>query len=228
MSGRALLFAIAALGACTPYDPQLGPTPFLCGDTEPKCPDGYTCQMNGGGSGVCTKGGSTGSGGHCTMGGGGELAVWDLAGQPGTQASTAAATTLPGVTAQPLARSPSLMPSPGTDCISASNWPSGGQPDPSSYFTLALSAPSGCTLSLSSIMLDVKSSGTGPTSAILSTSEDGFTQQVPVSTTAPGQISLSLTATSGTIELRVLGFAASASTGTMRIENQLSVMGSVQ
>ena len=228
MPTRALLFAIAALGACTSYDPQLGPTPFFCGDTDPKCPDGYTCQMNGGGSGVCTKGGPTGSGGHCTTGGAGELALWDLTGQPGTQTSTAAATTLAGVTAQPLTRSPSLMPSPGTDCISASNWPTGGQPDAASYFTLSLAAPSGCALSLTSIQLDVKSSSTGPTSAVLATSEDGFTQQVPISTTAPGQISLSLTATSGMIELRVSGFAASASTGTMRIENELAIMGTVQ
>ena len=228
MSGHALLFAIAALGACTSYDPQLGPTPFFCGPTDPKCPDGYTCQMSGGGSGVCTKGGPTGPGGHCTTGGAGELAVWDLTGQPGTQTSTAAATTLAGVTAQPLTRSAALMPSPGTDCISASNWPTGGQPDPSSYFTFSLAAPSGCSLSLSSILIDVKSSSTGPTSAVLATSEDGFTQQVPVSTTAPGQISLALTATSGMIELRVLGFSASASTGTLRIENQLSVTGTVQ
>jgi hypothetical protein len=32
-----------ALAACTPYDPSLPPTPFLCGDQEPRCPEGYTC-----------------------------------------------------------------------------------------------------------------------------------------------------------------------------------------
>ena len=228
MLARAFLFAIAALGACTSYDPQLGPTPFFCGDTDPKCPDGYTCQQNSNGSGVCTKSGPTGPGGHCTMGGGGELASWDLTGQPGTQTSSPAGMTLGGVTAQPLSRSAALMPSPGTNCISASNWPTGSQADPSSYYTLSLAVPSGCMLSLSSIQLDMMSSSTGPTSAVLSTSEDGFTQQVPVSTTAPGQVSLSVTATSGMIEIRISGFAALASTGTMRIQNQLVVMGSVQ
>jgi hypothetical protein len=34
---------VAASGACTPYDPALPDTPFLCGQSEPKCPDGYTC-----------------------------------------------------------------------------------------------------------------------------------------------------------------------------------------
>lgn len=50
---RCLLFIALALGsataACTPYDPDLGPSPFLCGpvDQDPRCPDGYTCQMMG-------------------------------------------------------------------------------------------------------------------------------------------------------------------------------------
>jgi hypothetical protein len=31
------------LAACNPYDDDLGPTPFLCGAAEPRCPRGYTC-----------------------------------------------------------------------------------------------------------------------------------------------------------------------------------------
>lgn len=45
-----LFFALAsAIIACSPYDPELGPSPFLCGpaDQAPRCPDGYTCQMMG-------------------------------------------------------------------------------------------------------------------------------------------------------------------------------------
>jgi hypothetical protein len=38
---RALaVFAILA-GACHAYDPALGGVPFLCGTTDPRCPDGY-------------------------------------------------------------------------------------------------------------------------------------------------------------------------------------------
>ena len=33
----------AALAACTPYDPDLGPTPYLCSSQEPRCPDDYEC-----------------------------------------------------------------------------------------------------------------------------------------------------------------------------------------
>ncbi len=51
--------AFIFLAACSAYDPDLGATPFLCGDTDPKCPDGYTCNANGAGKMVCEKGGST-------------------------------------------------------------------------------------------------------------------------------------------------------------------------
>lgn len=47
----AFLLSVSAIGACTPYDPDLGPAPFLCGMTEPRCPDGYTCMANTAGSG---------------------------------------------------------------------------------------------------------------------------------------------------------------------------------
>ena len=33
----------AALAACTPYDPDLGNVPYLCGVQEPRCPSDYSC-----------------------------------------------------------------------------------------------------------------------------------------------------------------------------------------
>jgi hypothetical protein len=39
--------ALSALAACDAYDTDLGPTPFLCGDSAPRCPDGYGCQTDG-------------------------------------------------------------------------------------------------------------------------------------------------------------------------------------
>jgi hypothetical protein len=40
---------LAGFAACTPYDPDLGGSPFLCGpvDQNPRCPDGYVCVMQG-------------------------------------------------------------------------------------------------------------------------------------------------------------------------------------
>lgn len=43
----AAVTGLAALGACDAYDTDLGSTPFLCGETAPRCPDGYGCQMDG-------------------------------------------------------------------------------------------------------------------------------------------------------------------------------------
>ena len=37
------LGVFASFAACTPYDPTLPAQPFLCGQMEPKCPDGYSC-----------------------------------------------------------------------------------------------------------------------------------------------------------------------------------------
>jgi hypothetical protein len=39
--------AALSLAACTGYDPDLGPTPFLCGDSEPRCPSDYQCTSIG-------------------------------------------------------------------------------------------------------------------------------------------------------------------------------------
>ena len=49
--------AAAAFGACTPYDPNLGQTPYLCADQEPRCPDHYEC-MEAGARPVCVLAGS--------------------------------------------------------------------------------------------------------------------------------------------------------------------------
>ena len=62
---RSLVFPLwlfassAALTACSPYSPDLGPSPFLCGpaDQDPRCPDGYTCQMTSSGEYCLAEGG---------------------------------------------------------------------------------------------------------------------------------------------------------------------------
>ena len=49
------LIAAAAAVSCTPYDPELGAEPFLCGSTEPRCPDGYVCVERIGADKVCLR-----------------------------------------------------------------------------------------------------------------------------------------------------------------------------
>ncbi|RMH41963.1 MAG: hypothetical protein D6689_09660 [Deltaproteobacteria bacterium] len=45
--------------ACSPYDPELGDTPFRCSADEPRCPDDYVCVPSGSSpTGVCVRSGS--------------------------------------------------------------------------------------------------------------------------------------------------------------------------
>jgi hypothetical protein len=72
---RILSIALLVLvAACNPYDPDLGYEPFQCGDSEPRCPLGYTCVTFAGGEALCQKtdgevpdaGGGGGGGGGLT------------------------------------------------------------------------------------------------------------------------------------------------------------------
>lgn len=51
----AQLLAASALIGCSPYDPDLGAQPFLCGDGDPRCPDGYVCVERVGSDNVCQR-----------------------------------------------------------------------------------------------------------------------------------------------------------------------------
>ncbi len=63
LSSRVSQLAVATLVAvaaactvgCSPYDPDLGAQPFLCGSDEPSCPDGYVCVERVGSDRVCRR-----------------------------------------------------------------------------------------------------------------------------------------------------------------------------
>jgi hypothetical protein len=40
---RTIVLLLAVTAACDAYDEDLGPSPYLCGNDEPRCPQGYTC-----------------------------------------------------------------------------------------------------------------------------------------------------------------------------------------
>jgi hypothetical protein len=50
-----VLLVAGSVAACSPYSPDLGVAPFLCGDTDPMCPEGYECMPNGSGASVCVQ-----------------------------------------------------------------------------------------------------------------------------------------------------------------------------
>ena len=57
------LCAVAAIAACNAYDKDLGPTPFECGPTEPRCPMEYKCVADPIEGEICVSDGSSISGG---------------------------------------------------------------------------------------------------------------------------------------------------------------------
>lgn len=57
---RFVVLSVLALAACSPYEPDLGPAPFKCGDSDPRCPDGYTCNEAAAAGPTCEKVGGGG------------------------------------------------------------------------------------------------------------------------------------------------------------------------
>jgi hypothetical protein len=51
---------VAMVTGCNPYDPSLPEDPFRCGDSEPRCPDGFECVERTSTYHVCERAGSAG------------------------------------------------------------------------------------------------------------------------------------------------------------------------
>jgi hypothetical protein len=156
----------------------------------------------------------------------GVLATWDFTGASGSQAATAGLATAPGMTVDSITRAPGLTSAAGATSINSSNWPVSAQVDTTKYYTFSIAAPAGCSMHVTALAVDVKSSATGPANAAVASSADGFTQTTAVSTSVPSAPTISATATS--LEIRVYGYNASQTVGTMRVQNSLSITGTLQ
>ena len=112
--------------------------------------------------------------------------------------------------------------------MNASDWPTGGADD-TKHYVFTVTPPAGCSIKLTSLSIDLKASASGPSSAAVATSVDGFASMKPATvTTAGGASTVTLSGTSSSaIEIHVLGYNASSSAGTMRIETTLSLTGQV-
>lgn len=157
----------------------------------------------------------------------GVLATWSLASAAGSQASSPATSTATGVAAGPITRSSGLTAVSGSGSINSSGWPSGSTPDTGKYYTFTITPPSGCKLALSSAAIDLAHSSTGPTMGSIATSSDSFANNLAVSTSTAQTPSLVVAGGTAQLEIRVYGYSASAGTGTFRIQNTLSLSGSL-
>jgi len=156
----------------------------------------------------------------------GVLATWSFAGDAGSQASTPATSSAQGFTAGDVHRATTLTAVSGANSMNSSNWPSSASRDDTKYYTLTITPPSGCMLDITSAAIDAKSSGTGPTKASVATSADSFGPGQTVSTTAASTPSLTVTNQAAAVEIRIYGWTASGSAGTMRLQNTLTLTGS--
>ena len=156
----------------------------------------------------------------------GALATWDLSGQTGSEASVVAATMANGVTAGQITRSSAVASASGAGSINGSNWPSGAALDATKYYALTIAPPAGCSIKLSTIAIDAKASGTGPATAVLATSADSFAMTTSISTSAASSPTITVTSASS-LEIRIFGYSASATAGTLRIQNTLAVNGQI-
>ena len=81
---------------------------------------------------------------------------------------------------------------------------------------------------MTSVAIDAKSSGTGPSTAEIATSADQFAQNATISTSSPTTVPIAMSAVSGTLEVRVFGFGATGASGTMRVQGSLTVTGTIE
>lgn len=165
--------------------------------------------------------------GSCTMTFSGVLASWSFSGQPGSQASTAAGSAAPGVTAGAISRSAALTAVSGANSINSSNWTTSASRDDTRYYTFSVTPPAGCELDLTSLSIETAASATGPGSAEVATSADSFTANATVGVASSSTAALTVTDATTAIELRVYGYSAGGTGGTLRIESTLSISGAL-
>jgi len=209
-----LLLLTAALGACATarQEPREGQP-----DASPASPD---APKQSGTADASQTGG-------CTNAFTGVLATWDFAAELGNQASTAVKSTATGVVAGSIERATGLTPVSGANAINSSNWPTAAQPDPAKHYKLTIAPPSGCALQITSLAIDARASATGPAMAAVTTSVDSYGQQLAIAPTAMSTPAMSIPAQTTMVELHVSGYAASATTGTFRLQSLFTVSGSL-
>ncbi len=163
----------------------------------------------------------------CALPFAGVLATWDFAADGGMQSATAVASSAPGLIAGGVHRAPSLTAASGAHSINASNWPTTAQLDPGAYYAVSITPPTGCALSVTALAVDARASATGPASARIATTADGYTSTANISTSGASVATLSVTGATGPIEIRIYGFAASAAAGTLRLQSTLQITGAL-
>jgi hypothetical protein len=158
----------------------------------------------------------------------GALVTFDLSALAGNEASAAATSSAAGVTGGALSRAAGLTATSGAGSINSSGWSTATTPDMTLYYTFTVTPAAGCTVGLTSLALDVQASSTGPKHVEVGTSADGYaTLSTPVAGTSSGSVPLSANAAAA-VTVHVFGYGASSTAGTLRIQNTMTLSGTLE
>lgn len=166
--------------------------------------------------------------GNCASPFSGVLATWDFTLEAGNQASTAVKTTAPNVTASAFSRSMAVTATAGAGSINSSNWTTASSLDPTKYYKLSITPPGGCSLDITQLTVDSASSGTGPVSGAVATSADNFTAATTLGVNTVAMVAPNVSGQTAAVEIRIYGFSASATGGTLRIQKTFTVTGALK
>lgn len=227
MIARALVAAVALTLSCG-YDASFRDCAIAC-TAASGCPAGFSC----GAEGLCRSGDTSEpcaaiqpDSSTCSAVSTSLSVTWDLSGQDGAETAVAGSASS-GLTTGLLARSSDLVAATGTGSINSTGFPIGTSLDPTvGYYTFTVAPAPGCTLVLSNASIDTQTSAEGPAAVVLATSVDGFAQVTSLTPTSVNTPTLAVSAATE-IEVRVFGYAATTTTGSMRIENTLTLVGAL-
>lgn len=160
-----------------------------------------------------------------------QVVSWNFTGDPGNQASEAAAFSLPNVTGSPITRGSGLTASAAATSFSSAGWESTASGSGSNeYLSFGFTVADGYLLDLSQLLVGTRSSNTGPGTLGLFYSFDNYASQLYTFTqsgtsTLVSNINLSsLPNLFGSVEFRIFEIGntsasngITASTGTFRL-----------
>ena len=235
MFGLCLLAATGALGCARGSTDDLGDD--LASIAEDGGPEGTSVtapQGNGYDAGAPAKDGGAPAGdagtdattpGTCSSFTG-SLVTFDLTKLSGSPSDVTPSAKATGVTVGALKRTGVTAVST-SGAFNASGWPTGAV-DKSKYYGFSLTPPSGCTISLTKVSLSLDASNTGPKSASIGTSDDAYGTLRNATIGSATNVTLQgVTNVDGSVEVRLYGYSAEGSGGTMRIADTLSVTGAL-
>jgi hypothetical protein len=159
----------------------------------------------------------------------GVLVTYSFSGNAGNEATEPAASAVTGVIGTPIVRSNGLVAELDASSLSSSNWPTSTTVDPNRYYKFSIvPSTTNCLLSLTSVSIDPHASPLGPTIAAIATSTDNFASKSVIPVSSASTPALAVMNATSSVEIRIYAYGASSSGGKFRLDNTLTVSGSLK